>query len=250
MTHDPLRILVVDDDPSMAKTLTDIFRVTGHQAEMARSGPEALEKVRHGSFDCVLSDIKMPGIDGVELYRAIKALRPDLPLVLMTAYSEDSRVKEGLEEGALAALTKPLNVSSLLNFFSYLRREQSVVIVDDDPAFCRTLGDLLLLQGFSVTRISDPNEVLDRLETNSGVLLLGMKLNGINGLGLLRSIKMEHPGQVVILVTGYRQEMATSIEAALEIGAYTCLYKPLEIDKLLQSLAEIRRRELNRILTQ
>jgi two-component system response regulator HydG len=250
MTHDSLRILVVDDDRSMAKTLTDIFRIKGHQAEMAHSGSEALDRLRERPFDCVLSDIKMPGIDGVELCRAIKAAQPDLPVVLMTAYSADSLVREGLEEGALAALTKPLDISTLLTFFSYLRKEQSVVIVDDDPAFCRTLSDLLQVQGFAVTHISDPNQVLDRLETNSGVLLLDMKLQDIDGLTLLRNIKEQHPRQVVILVTGYRQEMAASIETALEIGAFTCLYKPLEIEILLQSLAEIHRRELSRILAQ
>ncbi|MBN1316104.1 MAG: response regulator [Anaerolineales bacterium] len=77
-----------------------------------------------------------------------------------------------------------------------------------------------------------------------------MKLAGTDGLSLLRSIKEQHPGQVVIIVTGYRHEMLDSIETALEIGAFTCLYKPLEIETLLQSLSEIRRQELIRILTQ
>ena len=52
----------------------------------------------------------------------------------------------------------------------------------------------------------------------------------------------------VIMVTGYRQEMAPAIEAALEIGAYTCLYKPVEMDKLFQLLTQIRRQELSKIL--
>lgn len=117
MTHGSLRIFVVDDDQSMAKTLADIFRIKGHQTEVAHSGPEALEKIEQQSFDCVLSDIKMPGINGVELFRAIRALQPDLPIVLMTAYTEDCLVQQGLAEGALAALTKPLNIDTLLTFF-------------------------------------------------------------------------------------------------------------------------------------
>ena len=123
-----LRILVVDDDPSMAKTLVDIFKVKGHQAEAAHSGPEALAKVAQGSFgsahrheysrwqdrhfDCVLTDVKMPGVNGVELYRALKARQPDLPVVLMTAYSTDRLVEEGLGEGAIAVLTKPLDTAA------------------------------------------------------------------------------------------------------------------------------------------
>jgi len=125
-----LRILVVDDDCRMAKTLANIFRFKGYEAVVAHSGSEALEKVmegpfgcaQNGSFDCVLSDIRMPEMDGVELYRAIKARRPDLPMVLMTAYSTNRLVKEGLEEGAMAAFTKPVDIDALLALFSSLHR--------------------------------------------------------------------------------------------------------------------------------
>jgi len=70
---DQLRILIVDDDRMMAKTLLDILRAKGYEAEAAHSGREALEKVEKGHFDCLLSDIKMAELNGVELYRSIKA---------------------------------------------------------------------------------------------------------------------------------------------------------------------------------
>ncbi len=95
MTESKLHILVVDDDRRMAKTLVNIFQVKGYQVEAAHSGPEALEKVAGGRFDCVLTDIKMPEMNGVELYRAIKARQPDLTVVLMTAYSTASWSRRG-----------------------------------------------------------------------------------------------------------------------------------------------------------
>jgi len=120
---DKLRVLIVDDDPRMAKTLKDILTVKDYEADVARSGPEALEKMAEARFDCLLSDIKMPGINGVALFRAIKESRPDLPVVLMTAYAHDELVKDGLEEGILAVLAKPLDINALLCFFSSLRKE-------------------------------------------------------------------------------------------------------------------------------
>ena len=254
--EDTLRILVVDDDRMMARTIVDILKVKGYEAQAVHSGPEALEKVAQGSFgsaqdrpfDCVLTDIKMPGVNGVELYRAIKTRQPDLPVVLMTAYSTDSLVEEGLEEGAIAALTKPLDINRLLCFFSSLRKERSIAIVDDDPQFCKTLGDVLRMRGFAVTQVSDPHGVVERLGADGQVVLLDMRLNNISGLGVLREIRERHPHLPVVLVTGYREEMASAIEAALKIGAYTCLHKPLEIEHLLQLLAEIRRQELSRVL--
>jgi CheY-like chemotaxis protein len=232
----------------MAKTLCDIFQVKGYETEAAHSGREALEKVKSQSFDCVLSDIKMPTVDGVELYRTIKAIQPDLPVVLMTAYSADSLVKEGLEEGVIAVLTKPLDIGLLLNFFSFLRKERSIAVVDDDPLFCGTLADILRLRGFAVTEITDPLAVVPRLERDAGVVLLDMKLNSVGGLTVLQEIKKQLPHLPVILVTGYRREMACAIEAALQLGAYTCLYKPFDIDEVLELLAQIRHQELRGIL--
>ena len=243
-----LRILVVDDDQRMATTLADILEAKGYQVETAHSGAEALEKVAGKPFDCVLSDIKMPEVNGVELYRAIKARQPDLPVVLMTAYSSDSLVREGLEEGAVAALTKPLDIGMLLTFFSFLRRERSVVIVDDDDDFCRTLGDILRARGFGVTGIADPRQVMEGLEADGDVVLLDMKLNSINSLDVLRTIREQYPRLPVILVTGYREEMSPAIAAAQELSAYTCPYKPFEIEKLLKILPQVRRSELGRVL--
>ena len=243
-----LQILVVDDDRRLARTLVDILTAKGHQAEAAYSGPEALDRVRREQFDCVISDIRMPEMNGVELHRAIREAQPQVPVVLMTAYSSDRLVQQGLAEGAIATLTKPLDINNLLGFLSSLRQQQSVAIVDDDPAFCQTLGDILEARGFAVTRITNPHDVAESLSPDEPVVLLDMKLNSIGGLEVLKEIRARYSRLPVILITGYRQEMSAAIQAALEIGAYACLYKPFDIDKLLQALAELRKRDLSRIL--
>lgn len=84
-----LQILVVDYDPGMARTLRDIFRAKGYEAEVAYSGREAVAEVGKGRLDCILSDIKMPEMDGVELYRLVKETQPELSVVFMTAHSTD-----------------------------------------------------------------------------------------------------------------------------------------------------------------
>lgn len=243
-----LRILIVDDDRMMAQTLFDILKVKGYEAEAAYSSAEALYKMKKDHFDCVLTDIKMPEMNGVELYRAIKAIQPELSVVFMTAYSE--LIKEGLEEGAIATLTKPFDINLLLSFFSSLRKKRSIVIVDDDPNFCRTLGDILRARGFAVTQVTDPYGVAEALRPDSQVVLLDMKLNSIGGFEVLKEIRERYPHLPVILVTGYQEQMAPAIEAALKIGAYTCLYKPFQIERLLQLLTEVRHQELARVLGQ
>ena len=114
-----LRILVVDDHRMVANSLLEVFKLEGYEAEAAYSGAEALDMVKKGHFDWVLSDIRMPEMDGIELCRAIKALQPELPVILMTAYSE--LVDEALKAGAVATLTKPLDTNLLLSLFSSVR---------------------------------------------------------------------------------------------------------------------------------
>lgn len=245
-----LHILIVDDDHRMAETLVDILKVKGYEAEAVYSGVEALDKIKKGKFDCVVTDIKMPEMNGLALFQAIKEVQPELTVVLMTAYAADTLVNEALQEGAIAALKKPLNINLLLSFFSFVSKETSIVIVDDDEAFCKSLGDILQLRGFAVTKVTNAHDVAKGIESDIQIVLLDMKLNGVSGLDILKEIKSRNPHQPVILVTGYREQVVSAIEKALEIGAYACLYKPLQIEELIQVLSGIRQQELGRILGQ
>jgi CheY-like chemotaxis protein len=234
-----LRILIVDDDQRMTRTLADILTLAGYEVVEAASGPDALEKIRAQAFDCLLTDVRMPGMDGVELHDRLRQERPGLPVVLMTAYTADETIERGMQQGVVGVFNKPLDIAQLLGFFSSLAKNHAVAIVDDDPAFCKTLGDILRQRGFNVTQITDPHADVDLMASESQTILLDMKLNSINGLDVLKSIRKQYPTLPVLLVTGYRQEMAETIQAALEISAFTCLYKPLAIPELLEKLAAI-----------
>ncbi len=114
----PPTVLIVDDDRMMAKTLADILRLKHYIAEIAHSGSEALARVQQNGFDCVISDIKMPDMNGVELCRRIKQANPDLPVILMTAYSEETLIRQGKTEGASVVLTKPVKIDVILKFLT------------------------------------------------------------------------------------------------------------------------------------
>lgn len=243
-----LRILIVDDDARMTRTLADIFSITGYQPVEANSGQEALEKARSQSFDCVLTDVRMPGMDGVELHRQLHQVQPGLPVMLMTAYAADEIIRKGLSEGVVGVFDKPLDISSLLGFFASIARQHSIVIVDDDPDFCKTLGDILHQRGFNVTQFGNPLPDVELITSEAQVILLDMKLNGISGLDMLKQIRQRYPDLPVLMVTAYRQEMTAAIQAALAINAFACLYKPLEIPSLLQTLADIQLKRLRKVI--
>ena len=118
--NDPLSILIVDDDPMMAKTLADILTYRGYRITVAHSGPEALEKANTSQFDCVFSDIRMPGMSGLQLHQALRHAHVNIPTALMTAYSETHLMREGIEDGVAAVFTKPVDLKALFLFLQAL----------------------------------------------------------------------------------------------------------------------------------
>lgn len=240
-----LKVLVVDDDRRMVKTIRDILMVKGYESVPAYSGEEAVEKVKDEAFDCVLMDIMMPGINGVEALHMIKETAPDLPVLMMSAYATEEQEEESKKLGAYSVLPKPLDIEALLSFFSLLRKEESVLVVDDDPVFCKTLKDILQARGYRVKTEGDAGKVLGHMEQNHKLMvLLDLKLGNAEGVNVLKEIREKYPTKPVVLATGYRDEMGGAIEKGMEIGAYSCLYKPFETEELLRIIEEISRKKL------
>jgi len=243
------KVLVVDDDRKMVKTICDILKVKGYEALAAYTGEGAVEKVKSDHPDCVLMDIKMPGLDGVEALQLIKGLDPRLPVVLMSAYTTEEQVATARRLGAETVLTKPVDLQMVFSFLSLLRKEESILIVDDDLNFSRTVGDVLRSRGYRVETEANPEKVLGRLERDDKLaILLDLKLGETNGLEVLKAVRAKYPSKPVVLVTGYRDEMNDSIEKGLKIGAYTCLYKPFEMEGLLDTIREISHKKLQKVL--
>lgn len=244
-----VKVLVVDDDRRMVKTICDILTVKGYEAVPAYSGEEAVEKARTEAFGCVLMDLKMPGIDGVEALQMIRDAAPELPVVLMSAYATEEQAEEAKRQGAYSVLAKPIDISALLSFLALLRKEESILIVDDDPVFCKTLRDILQTRGYRVETQSEPASALESMEHNYKLaVVLDLKLGNADGVDILKDVRAKYPTKPVVLVTGYGGEMAASIEQGLQIGAYACLYKPLDVEKLIGIIEEISRRKMKALL--
>jgi DNA-binding NtrC family response regulator len=244
-----VKVLVVDDDRRMVKTICDILKTEGIETTAAFSGEEAVEIVRTEKPDCVLMDIRMPGIGGIEALRMMKQLDLHLPVVLMSANATGEQTEDAKRNGAYSVLTKPIDLQQVLSFFSLFKREKSILIVDDDPHFGKTLKDILQSRNYQVETEDDPEKVLDHMEEKYKlVVVLDLKLGNADGLDVLRDIRLRYPTKPVVLVTSCREEMTASIEKGLAIGAYTCLCKPLATEELIGIIREIRQNKLRSFL--
>jgi DNA-binding NtrC family response regulator len=146
----PLRVLVVDDDPGMRDGMALTLKRSGFFAEQARSGEEALRMVRPGAYDAVITDLRMPGMDGLQLTARLKAVDPPLPVLLVTAFSSLETAREAMRLGAFDYLSKPFSPEELtaalqkaIKNESHLKAEEpsdAPVILTQDPAVSETLA--------------------------------------------------------------------------------------------------------------
>jgi DNA-binding response OmpR family regulator len=111
---EPKRILVVDDDPDIVKLVGDLLRANGYEVVDA---PDGLEGILAGSdlpLDLVILDIMMPLADGIGVLNALKAVRPGLPIIMLTAKTSEEDVKAGYDWGCDSYITKPFDPDHLL----------------------------------------------------------------------------------------------------------------------------------------
>src|SRR5512143_4043859 len=108
-------ILVVDDEKNILKVVSLTLKDHGYGVETAQSVEEALSKFRGGTFDLVVTDLKLPGRSGGELLAELKAEKPDLPVIVITAFGTIENAVDAMKKGAFNYLTKPVNPDELVN---------------------------------------------------------------------------------------------------------------------------------------
>jgi two-component system NtrC family response regulator len=107
-------VLIVDDEPNYLVVLSELLREEGFEIFTAQHGEEALKTVKETDLDLVITDMRMPGMDGLTLLKEIKAYNPDLPVIMVTAFGEVEKAVAAMRAGALNYLTKPFNNDELV----------------------------------------------------------------------------------------------------------------------------------------
>jgi putative two-component system response regulator len=112
------RILVVDDEPKICEFLAILLGREGYQVDSANSAADGLARIEATPYDLVLTDLKMPGMDGFELVTRLKAARPELPVIMITGYATVETAVRALRHGVEDYVTKPFNIDELRKVIS------------------------------------------------------------------------------------------------------------------------------------
>jgi excisionase family DNA binding protein len=108
------RVLVVDDEASIRELLSKTLALAEYDVDTAPDGATALDRMRAFSYDLLIADLKMPGMDGLSLIRQAKRIRADLPVIIITGFSSESSAIEAVNLGVAGYLTKPFRVPQVL----------------------------------------------------------------------------------------------------------------------------------------
>jgi DNA-binding NtrC family response regulator len=115
MKMEPLQILLVDDEEELVSALVERLALRGIDAEAVTRGSDAVDRVREKRFDVVVLDVKLPDMDGLEVLRLIKELRPAVPVVLFTGHGAVGRTEPAMPDQASDYLAKPIDIEDFVD---------------------------------------------------------------------------------------------------------------------------------------
>jgi len=279
-----LRILVVDDDAAMLQALPAALRLrmNGVTVDTADSAAAALNLIDDRDYDAIVTDVRMPGMDGLALLGAIRTRRPGTPILIVTGHGDHALAIQALRGGAYDFIEKPIDrdqlvgslhraiadhalnrrvkdrrvaldrcVAELEQVAEKLGRQRArVLVVDDDPALLEALPRALQLRMSDVTveTADSAAAALDRIGTRDyDAIVTDIKMPGMDGLELLAGIRARQPDTPTLMITGHGEyDLALR---CLRGGAYDFIQKPIDRDQFVASLHRaIRAHTLNRLV--
>ena len=169
-----ISLLIVDDEESVRDSLYNWFIEDGYEVDCAANAKEALTKIEAGNFDIILADIKMPGMDGLEMHRRIRAIDNDVIVIVMTAFASVETAVQALKDGAFDYVTKPFDPDDL----SHLIRNAAnqISLKDENEALKNKVVSLENIEdivGNSKGMIKVLKEVENVAQSNSSVIITG-----------------------------------------------------------------------------
>jgi DNA-binding NtrC family response regulator len=219
-----ISMLIVDDEESVRDSLYNWFIEDGYEVDVAANAKEALARIEAGSFDIILADIKMPGMDGLEMHRRIKAINSSAIVIVMTAFASVETAVQALKDGAFDYITKPFDPDDLSHLIRNAAKQISLANENETlKNKIVTLENIEDIVGNSEQMIRVLKEVENVAPANSSVIITGE--SGTGKELIARAIHSNSPRKFFPLVTVHCGALSEDLlESELfghEKGAFT-----------------------------
>src|SRR3989304_9175216 len=214
-------VLIVDDEGSIRESLSEIFKDEGYYVLTSSSGEEAIETVKEQSPDLIFLDIWLPGIDGIQTLEEIKALRPDLPVIMISGHGNIELAVKATRSGAYDFLEKPLSLERVLLVSKRALERRTLEI--ENKALRKDLTKKYRLIGTSPKMELLKEQITMAAQSNSRVLIMGESGSGKELVARLLHENSKSAGKLFIEVNcaAIPQELIESELFGHEKGSFT-----------------------------
>ncbi len=233
------RVLLVEDEPGVRMTLAGNLELEGFDVVEAASAEEALSVLQGDQdIDLVLSDIRMPGMGGVSLLRRVRKSHPELPVVLMTAFTAEENIEEAIGAGVFTVLAKPFEFDHAAQLLTKAMARPVVLVIDTEANGTALLDRELTAAGLRTARAESAQAALDLVSDGAADVCVAAVARDSQGtLALIEAIRAEHREVSVIVATG--SESSEFLSKVALLGART-LRHPRDSGRLLRAVSELR----------
>ncbi|MBN2809770.1 MAG: sigma-54-dependent Fis family transcriptional regulator [Deltaproteobacteria bacterium] len=173
-----VKVLIVDDEAVIRRGLCRVMEGRGYQAEVAESGFGAIEMLQKTPFNIVITDLKMPGMDGIEVLKAIKILQPGVPVIIVTGYSTVNTAVDAMKNGAFDYISKPFTPEQIIEMVEKALEQRTVQMQMAHPAVGPSRNGFEIFVGESEAMQRVYARIRQVAPTDSTVLI-----NGQSGTG-------------------------------------------------------------------
>ena len=236
------KVLVIDDVESAGKQLAKVIRKEGFEVVVAENGRSGLEIFRKELPEIIITDLRMPEIDGLELMHTLKRLSPKVQIILITAFGETDTAIMALHQGVLDYLKKPLDLDQLTVALGRAKENideykaalpfPTLLLAEDEEKTRERLSRVLKKEDWQVFQAADGDEAMDVFrQTKIDIVLMDIRMPKKNGLKTLHEMRGLTSDFEAIILSGYGDE-ANAIQAMRD-GAINFLRKPIDLDQLV-----------------
>lgn len=228
------RFLLVDDNVAFAENLAEILRDEGHDVTVVGSAADALVRLGQEKFDAMVTDMRMPVMNGAQLVHQLRKVDPGIPVIVATAYSGDEDLRVARAEGLLAIVPKPLPLDRLIELLTGARRDAAVALIEDDAVLSDNLSELLRSKGFTAVCAASVTETERLGGVRPFVGLVDLRVPGGGDGAALLKFRERFPDVPVLVMTGHADVVHPPGVEPLRV-----FNKPFQTDELFVEIERV-----------
>lgn len=266
------KILVIDDEAAIVNGLIKMLTSWGYEAKASLSGLHGVKYLQSEQFDLVITDMRMPDINAIDLIKRVKLLSPEIKIIILSGSLAELNTSEIEALNIFKLLEKPISqrelkaaVHEALGMPEFKKSDEikkigtesvdvtggwkkngfskgDILVVDDNKDLANSIKSLLSFKNYNVTTAFDGREALDKIKSHKfNLILMDIRMPNMNGIEAVKKIKDINPDLFIVMMTGEAGD--DEVENALHEGGYAILRKPFSPDKLLKSISWFREAE-------